>query len=108
MTPTLFFHLRFLDDNRLNGGLEHLKIETRLRGERFESVKGECVLEAVGAPSIFKLILLVFLLQQNKKRQSQGKYVTFSTVNKTHCFSNFFFHTQILSPPFHIINLYIT
>ena len=27
-----------------HGGLEHLKIETRLRGERFESVKGECVI----------------------------------------------------------------
>jgi hypothetical protein len=27
----------------LNGGLEHLKIETRLRDERFESVKGDCV-----------------------------------------------------------------
>ena len=27
----------------LYGGLEHLKIETRLRDERFESVKGECV-----------------------------------------------------------------
>ncbi len=26
------------------GGLEHLKIETRLRGERFESMKGECVI----------------------------------------------------------------
>jgi hypothetical protein len=26
------------------GGLEHLKIETRLRGETFESVKGECVI----------------------------------------------------------------
>ena len=25
-------------------GLEHLKIETTLRGERFESVKGECVI----------------------------------------------------------------
>jgi hypothetical protein len=25
------------------GGLEHLKIETTLTGERFESVKGECV-----------------------------------------------------------------
>ena len=25
------------------GGLEHLKIETRLRGERVGSVKGECV-----------------------------------------------------------------
>jgi hypothetical protein len=28
----------------LCGGLEHLKIETRLRGGRFESVKGECVI----------------------------------------------------------------
>jgi hypothetical protein len=28
----------------LRGGLEHLKIETRLRGGRFESVKGECVI----------------------------------------------------------------
>ena len=26
-----------------HGGLEHLKIETTLTGERFESVKGECV-----------------------------------------------------------------
>ena len=37
------------------GGLGHLKIETRLRDERFESVMGECDLEAIGAPSIFKL-----------------------------------------------------
>jgi hypothetical protein len=28
----------------LCGGLEHLKIETRLSGGRFESVKGECVI----------------------------------------------------------------
>jgi hypothetical protein len=28
----------------LRGGLEHLKFETRLRGERFECVKGECVI----------------------------------------------------------------
>jgi hypothetical protein len=28
----------------LNGGLEHLKIETRLIDERFASVKGECVI----------------------------------------------------------------
>ena len=28
----------------MSGGLELLKIETRLRDERFESVKGECVL----------------------------------------------------------------
>jgi hypothetical protein len=28
----------------LSGGLEHLKIETRLRGGRFESVKGDCVI----------------------------------------------------------------
>ncbi len=28
----------------LCGGLEHLKIETRLRDERFESVMGTCVI----------------------------------------------------------------
>jgi len=28
----------------LNGGLEHLKIETRLIDERFASVMGECVI----------------------------------------------------------------
>ena len=28
----------------LRGGLEHLKIEKRLRGERFENVKGEYVI----------------------------------------------------------------
>ena len=28
----------------LVGGLEHLKIETRLRGERFENAKGEYVM----------------------------------------------------------------
>jgi hypothetical protein len=27
----------------LCGGLEHLKIEMRLKGERFESMKGECI-----------------------------------------------------------------
>ena len=26
------------------GGLEHLKIETRLRSERFKNVNGECVM----------------------------------------------------------------
>ena len=30
------------------GRLEHLKIETRLRDERFESVKVECNLETIG------------------------------------------------------------
>jgi len=28
----------------LHGGLEHLKIETRLKDERFASVMGECVI----------------------------------------------------------------
>jgi hypothetical protein len=40
----------------LYGGLEHLKIETRLKDERFESVMGECDLESTGVSSIFKLI----------------------------------------------------
>ena len=35
----------------LLGDLEHLKIETRLMNERFVSVMGECVLEAIGSPS---------------------------------------------------------
>jgi hypothetical protein len=34
-------------------GLEYLKIEMRLIDERFGSVMGECVLEAIGTPSIF-------------------------------------------------------
>jgi hypothetical protein len=33
------------------GGLEHLKIETRLIDESFASVMGECVLEVIG-PSV--------------------------------------------------------
>ena len=40
----------------LRGGLEHLKIETRLIDERFPSVMGECVLEVIGAPSRLRLI----------------------------------------------------
>jgi hypothetical protein len=38
----------------LSGGLDHQKIETRLRDERFESVKGD--VEDIGLPSIFKTI----------------------------------------------------
>jgi hypothetical protein len=36
--------------------LENLKIETRLRDERFESVKGVCYLETIGVSSTLKLI----------------------------------------------------
>ena len=47
-------------DTRLCGGLGHLKIETRLRGERFENVMGEspwvCDRETIGSPSMFRLI----------------------------------------------------
>jgi hypothetical protein len=40
-----------------SGGRGDLRIWTRIRGERFESVRGECnVEEATGAPSIFRLI----------------------------------------------------
>ena len=38
------------------GGLEHLKIETRLIDERFESVMGECDLEDIGVPSTLRVI----------------------------------------------------
>jgi hypothetical protein len=36
---------------RLCEALEHLKIEKRLRDERFESVKGVCYLEDIGMSS---------------------------------------------------------
>jgi hypothetical protein len=43
----------------LRGGLEHLKIKTRLIDEMFASVMGECVklhcYESIGAPSLFKV-----------------------------------------------------
>jgi hypothetical protein len=53
--------LRDLHDSHTLGsvgvrGLEHLKIETRLIDERFVSVMGECDLEVIDTPSIFKLI----------------------------------------------------
>jgi hypothetical protein len=35
-------------------GLEHLKIETRLRDERFDSVKGEYDVEAIGGHQYLK------------------------------------------------------
>ena len=40
----------------LIGGRGDLRIGTRIRGERLESVRGECDLEAIGVPSIFRLI----------------------------------------------------
>jgi hypothetical protein len=40
----------------LCGGLEHLKIETRLIDERCDCVMGECDLETTGPSSIFKVI----------------------------------------------------
>jgi hypothetical protein len=39
-----------------DGGLEHLKIESRLIDERFVSVMGACDLEDIGVSSIFKTI----------------------------------------------------
>ena len=49
----------------LCGGLGHLKIETRLRDERFESVKGEYVIyksQLIGVTFMFRLILSVAFL----------------------------------------------
>ncbi len=40
-----------------HGGLEHLILETRLIDKRFANVMGECDLESIGVPSLFKLIL---------------------------------------------------
>ena len=45
----------------LRGGLEHLKIETRLINESCVSVMGECDLEVIGASSIFNVIRSVML-----------------------------------------------
>ena len=40
----------------MRGGRGHLKIEAMLKDERFESVRSECDLDGVGAPSILRLI----------------------------------------------------
>jgi hypothetical protein len=40
----------------LFGGLEHLKIETRVTDERFPSVMGECDFEVIGDPSRLRLL----------------------------------------------------
>ena len=40
----------------MRGGLEHLKLKTKLINERLVSVMGECDLDVTGAPSIFKII----------------------------------------------------
>ena len=41
---SLWSIIRSLKLVSIRGGLGHPKIETRLRGERFESVMGECVI----------------------------------------------------------------
>ena len=50
--------------DEMESGPEHLKIVTRLRDERVESVKGESVmdLEGIVVPSIFKVIRKVEVL----------------------------------------------
>jgi hypothetical protein len=40
----------------LIGELKHLKIETRLINEKFESVMGECDLDVMGDPSKLNVI----------------------------------------------------
>ena len=58
LAPALFSHLRstHLGYTGLCWGLGHLKIETRLRGERIdsESVMCEYDLDVIVTPSIFK------------------------------------------------------
>ena len=49
----------------MSGDLEHLKIETRSTGESFECVMGECDLEAVGDPSMLRLIWSAVSLGQD-------------------------------------------
>ena len=51
----------------MRGGLEHLKIETRLRGGRFESVNGECV-------------IYDFFIMNRSIREGEGKGFTISMI----------------------------
>ncbi len=41
---------------RLRGGLEHLKIETRLIDERFASVMGECVIVTLKVRRLYQKV----------------------------------------------------
>ena len=57
----------------LRGELEHLTIETRLIGESFECVTGECDLEAIGAPSMFRLIRRAAALVRIARKRSVSR-----------------------------------
>jgi hypothetical protein len=49
------------------GELEHLKIETRLINEKFESVMGECViLDVMGEPSKLSVIRKTAVLTRTR------------------------------------------
>ena len=47
------------------GGLEHPKRETRLIDEKFESVMGECDLERIGVSSIFSVMCMVTVCEED-------------------------------------------
>ena len=76
-----------MSDTGWHGGLEHLKIETRLRDERFQSVKCECVIyvEAIGVSSLFNLIFgfVCCLLWVDKTRAKDKAYIWVSVRWKT-------------------------
>ena len=56
-----------------HGELEHLTIRTRLTGESFECVMGECDLEAIGAPSMFRLIRRAAALVRIARKRSVSR-----------------------------------
>ena len=67
----------------LGGELEHLKIETRLIDEMLESVMGECDLEAIDDPSIFKLIRkTTSLVRRRGKAAGRGGLIVLFIMNR--------------------------
>jgi hypothetical protein len=55
------------DHTGLCGGLEHLKIETRLIDERFASVMGECEIVTLKVRRLIKVSSCLFICNWNKK-----------------------------------------
>jgi hypothetical protein len=58
----------------LFGGLEHLKIETRLIDERFPSVMGECVIQfRLLMKGELSMTVVFFICNRIKKAKTEGK-----------------------------------
>ncbi len=57
--------------------MEHLKIETRLKYKRVESVMGKCDLEFIGVSSIFKTIRHTTTLPRMRNDKTRSKEKTY-------------------------------